>query len=42
MAGGHSLGPSIDLVACGRDAAGKASFLAQTGAGQVKNVSLYW
>ena len=36
MAGGYSLGPSIDLVARGGDAAHKASLVSQTSAGQVR------
>jgi hypothetical protein len=40
MAGGYSLGPSIDLVARGRDVAPKASLVSQTSAGQVRDVSL--
>ncbi len=35
MAGGYSLGSSIDLVARGGDAAHKASLVSQTSAGQV-------
>jgi hypothetical protein len=37
MAGGQCLGPSIALVARGRDAARKTSFLSETGDDQVKD-----